>query len=504
MRIIYTSDTHSYLFPFSYSENKEENVGLMRISESFAKDDNTLIIDGGDTLQGSPLSTYVFEKDIRPFPQQVVFNTMGLDIAVPGNHDFNYGYSAFYDYFSKLNAKLLCSNLEDKTGKLNILKHIVVEDKSGLRLGFTGLVTDYVNVWEKPEHLENFVISDVFDKAQEEIKWLKENADVSILIYHGGFERNLQTGEILSTTKENVGCKIASELDYDLILSAHQHMEIPFSKYSGTNIIQCPANSVKYAELSIEDSGNGVEIKGELKKPNQDGPKKLENEYRPLDVAVNKWLDEPAGTIEKEIKKPTLLESALNGSHIADFFNTVQLARSNADISCTSLTNTLYGFKRELTRRDIIASYPFPNTLVILEVGEAELREALERCAEYFTLEDGKVTISKSFLEPKVENYNYDYYLGLGYTFDLSKPIGKRVVRLEFQGSPIEDRKLKLCMNNYRASGTGGYDVFRKCKVLKTIDDDIQNLAIDYLKMHSENLIWPYADFMTIGYENKS
>ena len=234
MRIIYTSDTHSYLFPFSYSENKEENVGLMRISESFAKDDNTLIIDGGDTLQGSPLSTYIFEKDIRPFPQQVVFNTMGLDIAVPGNHDFNYGYSAFYDYFSELNAKLLCSNLEDKTGKLNILKHIVVEDKSGLRLGFTGLVTDYVNVWEKPEHLENFVISDVFDKAQEEIKWLKENADVSILIYHGGFERNLQTGEILSTTKENVGCKIASELDYDLILSAHQHMEIPFSKYSGT------------------------------------------------------------------------------------------------------------------------------------------------------------------------------------------------------------------------------------------------------------------------------
>ena len=116
MRIIYTSDTHSYLFPILYSENIEANVGVMRIAESFEKDENTLVIDGGDTLQGSPLSKYVFENNIKPYPQQVVFNAMGLDIVVPGNHDFNYGYDVFYEYLSGLKAKILCANLEDKSG----------------------------------------------------------------------------------------------------------------------------------------------------------------------------------------------------------------------------------------------------------------------------------------------------------------------------------------------------------------------------------------------------
>lgn len=496
MRIIYTSDTHSYLFPTLYAENKEANVGLMRIAESFDKDEDTLVIDGGDTLQGSPLSKYVLDRKIRPFPQQAIFNKMKLDITIPGNHDFNYGYDVFSAFFSGLDAKLLCANLEDKSGKLDILKHIIVTDKSGLKIGFTGVVTDYVNIWEKKENLEKFTVSSAFESVEKEYRYLKDKADILVLIYHGGFERNLKTDELLTSSTENIGCKIARELGFDLILSAHQHMEIPLQDYFGTKIIQCPANAVKYAEIIIEKDC----IKGEIKAPKESSEHIIEKEYDSLANSIDKWLDEKAGTIDKEIPEPTLLESALNGSHIADFFNYVQILESGADISCTSLTNKLYGFKKDLTLRDIIANYPFPNTLVVLEVGERELKAALERSAEYFTLKDGKVSISDSFLVPKVENYNYDYYLGLGYTFDISKPVGERVVRLEYNNEPIGDRKLKLCLNNYRASGTGGYEIFRECKVIKEICKDVQDLAITFLQQQKDVLSWQSSDFSVIGF----
>lgn len=492
MRIIYTSDTHSYLFPTDFVEKRDVNMGLMRVAESFYKDIDTIVIDGGDTLQGSPLSKFVFDKNIHPYPQAKIFNAMKLDIVVPGNHDFNYGYDVLYEYFSDLDATLLCANLIDKKALMDIKKHVVATDSTGLRIGFSAIVTDYVNIWEKKENLEFLEITDAYEAARSELSWLEENADISVLIYHGGFETNLKTDEILAESNENIASKIAMNLDYDLILSAHQHMEIPLTSYHGTKVIQCPPNATKYAEITLDKNGISGEIKGPKSKSFL-----LERKFQPLRDEIEKWLDQGIGEIEKEITPPTLLESALNGSRIADFFNNVQLEATGADISATALTNILHGFGKNLTLRDIVSNYPFANTLVVVEVGEKELRLALERSAEYFDQNDGKISISKSFLEPKVENYNYDYYLGISYTFDISKPIGKRVSRLLYNGEEIGNRRLKLCLNNYRASGTGGYDVFKSCKVIKEFGENVQDLAIDYLLRSKGPLTWPKADFKT-------
>ncbi len=78
-----------------------------------------------------------------------------------------------------------------------------------------------------------------------------------------------------------------------------------------------------------------------------------------------------------------------------------------------------------MTMRGVTAAYLFANTLVVLEVTEEVLRQTLERCASYFTLVDGQPQISEEFLLPKVEHYNYDFYAGLSYTFDLRRPCGE-------------------------------------------------------------------------------
>ncbi len=64
------------------------------------------------------------------------------------------------------------------------------------------------------------------------------------------------------------------------------------------------------------------------------------------------------------------------------------------------------------------------------EVDETVMKKALERCAEYFTVENGKVRVSDVFLKPKVEHYNYDFFAGISCEFDLRRPVGDRVTKL--------------------------------------------------------------------------
>lgn len=493
MKIIYTTDTHSYLFPTTYADKTTENLGVYRIAGTMEKDARTLVIDGGDSLQGSTLSKYVFTHRLEnPFPQAAAFRAMGLDIAVPGNHDFNYGYKAFCSFFEQTGARLLCANLSDRTGRLCIEKHLVFDDH-GTRIGITGLVTDYVNVWEKKENLENFIISDVRTTAEEELKWLKANSDIHILVYHGGLEADLKTGRIMSTSRENIAWELATQLDFDLILTGHQHMDIPFQKVGNSYLLQISDKARHFATIEV----SGETISGRLCAPSTSAVR-LENENSRMQEKIEAWLDTPLGTIDREIPRPTQVESITRGSHIADFFNYVQLRNTGADISCTSLANELYGFDKDMTIRQVIKNYQYSNTLEVLEVTETQLRQALERCASFICIRNGEPAISPAALEPKVELYNYDYYLGLDYGFDFFQPEGHRVNRLLFHGQPIGSRKLKLVMNNYRASGTGGYEVFRNCHVLSELFDDMQDMAIEFLHQCQGEISWPYSRFSAI------
>lgn len=179
---------------------------------------------------------------------------------------------------------------------------------------------------------------------------------------------------------------------------------------------------------------------------------------------------------------------ALNGSLIANFFNQVQLEASGADISCASLANTVRGFDKNVTVRDIVSTYIFPNTLVTLAVNRAQLKRALERSAEYFTLvADGRISVSESFLHPIVQHFNYDYISGVNVTFDLRRPVGDRVTSILWHGEELDDtRSLSLCMNNYRASGAGGYGVYTECGVLREQPTEIAELIIDYVLRHKD------------------
>ena len=196
----------------------------------------------------------------------------------------------------------------------------------------------------------------------------------------------------------------------------------------------------------------------------------------------------PLGHLDTALTPDTPLNMALHGSLIANFFNQVQLEASGAQLSSTCLANEVRGFSETVTVRDIVATYVFPNTLKTIRVDRQVLKAALERSAEYFALdENGVPRVSESFLKPLVQHYNFDYLSGVEATIDLRRAPGDRVVSLRFEGEELpEDRQLTLCLNNYRASGAGGYGFYAACETVREQPEEISELIIAYVDRHRD------------------
>ena len=487
-KIYFTSDTHGHIFPVNYAANRPEASGLLNMAAQIEKDGDTLVLDGGDSLQGTPLVQYYLEhrSGWPTHPVAAAFNALGLDYYTLGNHDFNFGYEALEEFLRAMRGRCLCANVQDLGGRLPLAPWAVHTLANGLRVGITGVVTAYVNVWEQPENLEKLRVTDAFAAARAACEALAPLCDVRVCIYHGGFEEELGTGRMLSASGENAACRIARQLDFDLLLTGHQHMAVEGQALAGTWVAQPPANAGVCLRVQGSRQGRHTRFSSRFVPAGQLHPAHPFESLLPLERAVQRWLDEPIGALERPIPPEGKLEAALGGSRVAALFNQVQLEATGADVSCTSLGNDPVGLASPVTMRGVTAAYLFANTLVTLEVTEAVIRRCLERCAAYFELQNGQPQVSAGFLQPKVEHYNYDFFAGLDYTFDLRRPVGQRVVYLaRLNGEPLGPGPLRLCTSNYRATGTGGYEVLRDCPVLWRGSVELPDMVARYIRDHS-------------------
>lgn len=493
LKIYFTSDLHGYVYPTDYRDANEKNMnmGLLKIINSFEKDGNTLIIDGGDTIQGSPFTNYLSNTTFDIHPMAEVMNEGGYDFITLGNHDFNYGYDYLKKYLTNINAKCLCANVDNKTKELPILPYEIKTMENGLKIGVIGFTTDFINRWERPANLENFTVSDTASAIKTYFDEVKSKCDLIMGVYHGGFEYDLDTHKELSQTSENIAYKICRDFDFDILLTGHQHMALAGQEIHGTYIAQTPPNGTKFLELHLEISPTGDKnITSELKTPSDTPNKTMYDKLLPLENKVQQWLDTPVGHLDIELQPTTHIDMAVNGSYLANFINQIQLDESGADISVTSFANSIKGFNKDVTVRDICSTYMFPNTLAILAIDGKTLKLALERCASYIDNSTGELKVSDLFLKPKVEHYNYDYFSGIEYTFDLSKELGNRVTSMTFKCSPIKaDDTFTLVMNNYRATGAGGYEFYTECEVVREVLKEMPDIIIDYFRSHTQVVV---------------
>ena len=490
--IFFTSDTHSYVFPTDYISEGKKNMGYIAAASLFKE--GAIIADGGDVLQGSPLIRYELENGIRPFTAAEAFNRAGLSVYTPGNHDFNFGYETLKDFLTSLNADIVAANLIDERGELGVRKFVIKDTPDGLRLLFVGVITDYVNVWEKKENLEGLKITDSVLAAKEALEeGRKAPLDFTICIYHGGFDD--EDGEI----KENRGSELAN-LGFDVLLTAHQHAVIE-PRHIGTAItLQTGAKAMNVAHLVLShDRSINAEILA------TDASLPIRRCFQTMDESVEdrliRSLKEPIGRIDGILQDRSKLESAVHGSSLADFFGDIQLGFSGADVSAVSLFNDPVSLGPAVTLGNLLAAYPFANTLLKLRLTGAMLKAAMEQSASYLDAEEGRVRISDRFTIPKEEHYNYDFYRGVSYSFDIRRSLGQRVVRLMLGDTDLlknPDKELTIVLNSYRATGTGGYGVYRNAEVIERYSQDVQDLLIEYFKKVRNVKVPEKTDFLLI------
>ena len=497
LEIRYTSDIHGYFYPTLYAEREEAPLGLMRLMDEFPRDGNTLILDGGDILQGSPLTN--FYERLSPtersrcladgsavHPVAALMNLAGYQYVTLGNHDFNYGIEELGNYLADLDALCLCANIHDRECRLPIAPYAIHQLENGLRVGIAGVCTHFVSRWENPGTAAQLEVEDAFWAAARVREMLRGKCDISILIYHGGYECDLESGKRLSDTSENQACRICEELDFDLVLTGHQHAPTA-GRILGSSFTLQPGYRAQHAcavTVTVdEDGAKSFESRFIFPQKTSETAAEL---LSPLEESVQRWLDTPAGYLSRPLEPQNHLTAARYGSPLANFVNTVQRWMSGAPVSSCALPNEYKGLPREVTIRDVVSTYIYSNTLVVLRMTREELRLYIERSACYFALDsDGNVILGDTFLRPKVQHYNYDFFSGIDYVIDVRRPEGKRVVSIQLNGREMtEEESVEICVNSYRRGGTSGYDIVNAVPVVREVLTDVADAIIEYITRH--------------------
>ena len=140
--ILFTSDIHCGI------DQGWGFAGLYAVKESLSADNHVLLVDDGDAIQGEPIGTMTTGEGIID-----IMNAVGYDIAIPGNHEFDYGMDRFLELTQKANFPYLSCNF-NKEGEL-IFKPYIIKEFDGVKIAFVGVTTPMTLRSSTPRYFMN-------------------------------------------------------------------------------------------------------------------------------------------------------------------------------------------------------------------------------------------------------------------------------------------------------------------------------------------------------------
>lgn len=517
--ILSTTDMHGRVFPIDYYTNKYDNVGIAKVAtlikEARKNSPDLLLIDSGDTIQGTPLAYLHNRRNNKPpDPMMLTMSALKYDAMTSGNHEYNFGLKNIEKARSEASFPWLSANTYKKADGTNYHKPYVIKEVQGVRIGILGLTTPGIPNWENVPNYEGLEFRETVSEAKKWVPLLreKEKADVIVIAMHMGIEEDLRAG-IRSPSQvpnENAALAIARQVDgVDVILMGHTHRDVPglvvnsqvmktyldianqkTSGYFNEGVLLTQANRwashLARVDLYLEKGGDNrwhvlakssrtipvtekTEVDGEIAKLGQ-----------PYHDETQAWLGKTIGESDKELTAP---RCRFEDSAIIDLIQRVQLESGKADVSMAACFNPDARIsKGTVTVREIASLYEYENTLVTLELTGAQLKDALEHSARYFKeFQPGKSLTE--LIETRIPGYNFDMAEGVTYDLDLTKPLGQRIQNLKFKGQPLSPtQKLKVVTNNYRVNGGGGYTMYKDAPVVYRSSEEVRELIIDWVE----------------------
>ena len=401
-----------------------------------------LVTFGGDMISPSLLSGLD-----RGEHMIALANAIGFDFAVPGNHEFDFGPEVLRQRLEQSDAVWLAGNIRyrGEPGFPGAEVTRIVEH-GGYRIGFLGLVTPVTARISSPG--KEVAFAPYVETGAALAAELREaGADLVVALTHNDIEQDM---ELL-----RVSGKI------DAVLGGHDHLAVAW--YDGRRTILKAGSQGAYVGVlrlkldRVEDRRGGTRT---VWTPDYElrSTAGVQGD-RALAAAVEKRRKQFDGSLDIAVGKTTTeldTRRASVRSGETAFGNLVADAMRIAVGADIALTNgggirgdTVYPAGAEITGKLVLAELPFGNKTVKLALSGARIREALEHGVS----DAGGV--SGAF--PQVS--------GLAFSFDASRPKGKRVVDIAVGAAPLEDGKTyTLATNDFLAKGGDGYTMFENAE----------------------------------------
>src|ERR1044071_10505668 len=231
--ILSTTLFRSNINPIDYYTNKPDNRGIAKVATLIKRirkeQPNVVLIDSGDTIQGSPLESFHGRKNNQPpDPMMLTMDSLNYDAMAVGNHEYNFGLKVLEKARKEANFPWLSANTYDKaTGKPHY-KPYIVKEVAGVKIGILGLTTPGVPNWDNPPNWAGLEFHEPVAEARKWVSMLRdqEKADVVVIAMHMGLEEDLRTGEVTpgQVPHENEAITIAKEVPaVDVIFIGHTH-----------------------------------------------------------------------------------------------------------------------------------------------------------------------------------------------------------------------------------------------------------------------------------------
>ncbi|MEU4782645.1 5'-nucleotidase C-terminal domain-containing protein [Micromonospora sp. NPDC023633] len=527
LTILGTSDTHGNVYNWDYysdaeyDDSKHNDVGVAKLAalvkqiRAERRGRATLVLDAGDTIQGTPLATFYAKQEPitttgETHPMANAMNVLGYDAVTLGNHEFNYGLPLLAKWISQLGFPALAANAVNvATGKPAFLPFVIKKVSVGfaappLRVGILGLTNPGSAIWDKANVEGKLRFDDMIATAAKYVPIMRaRGADIVLISAHGGDSGTSSYGPELPI--ENPTALIAQQVPgIDAILFGHAHAEVAekfvTNEQTGEQVLLTEPS--KWGQRLSRMDFTLARERGHWKITRKTAALLNTNtvvEDPKVLAAVRAQHQKTVAYVNQVVARSTVelsaAESRYKDTPILDFINHVQTevvgqalaGTSYADLPVLSIaapfSRTAVFPAGDVKIRDVAGLYVFDNTLEAVVLSGAEVRTYLEYSAKYFRpLAPGAPVDPAAISDPAVPDYNYDVFSGLDYDIDIAKPVGQRITRLVLPGTdtPVADNaQFVVAVNNYRRSGGGNFPGIVKTQVYNE-QQEIRQLLIDW------------------------
>ena len=384
-----------------------------KVDELRAANPNTLLLNAGDTSHGTTI------VNISEGAAMIdLMNLVGFDVLVPGNHDFNYGYKRLLELRDMAEFPVVAANVVNEADESLYFEPYTIKELDGVKVGIFGLATDETKFKSHPRNTEGVGFTNAVEASKKMVAKLKEEgADVIIALAHLGIE-----GTTTMTSKE-----VAEQVEgIDLIVDGHSH-EILDKAVEGTLIVQADSytKNIGMVDIQIKD-GKIISKTASLFGFEEAKDLIPDPEIEAAIEKINKENEPILGAVVGKTTVDLVGERGLvrtEETNLGNLITDVMLEVSGADVALTNGGGIRASIPAgDITVKNIVDSFPFTNTVAVIEVTGAEILEVLEFGVKSYPEESG------GFL----------HVAGMSYKFDPDKPVGEKVKDVLVGGEAID------------------------------------------------------------------